>query len=89
MEYVILYLLIINLIGFLITVYDKLAAKKKARRISEKCLFIYALLGASITMYATMKIIRHKTLHKRFMIGFPVIMVAQILLAAWLIDKFA
>ena len=89
MEYVILYWLSINLIGILITVYDKLAARKGARRISEKCLFVYALLGASVCMYITMKMIRHKTLHKRFMIGFPIIIVLKILLVALLVYKFA
>ena len=49
-------------------------------RISEKALFILALLGGSVAEYFTMRLIRHKTLHKRFMIGLPVIIIIQLIL---------
>ncbi len=89
MKFVVLYLLAVNLVGTVITVYDKLAAKYQMRRISERCLFLYAIFGGAPLMYMAMKAIRHKTLHKNFMIGFPVIMVLQIFIYAFLIYKFA
>ncbi len=89
MKYVAFYWLAVNFVGAVVTAYDKLAARKGWRRISEKCLFIYAALGGAILMYMTMRAIRHKTLHKSFMIGFPVIIVLQIFLCAWLVYYFA
>ncbi|MBQ5843177.1 MAG: DUF1294 domain-containing protein, partial [Clostridia bacterium] len=51
-------------------------------RIPEKTLFLTALFGGSLAMYITMLVIRHKTKHKRFMIGLPVIALAQAVLLA-------
>lgn len=72
-----IYLLVINFYAVLITVSDKKLAKSGARRVPEKKFFITAALGGSLGMYITMRRIRHKTLHKRFMIGIPLIMAAQ------------
>lgn len=60
-----------------ITVYDKYAAKHKKLRVPEKALFLTALCGGSLAMYITMLVIRHKTKHKRFMVGLPLIILAQ------------
>ena len=63
----------------MVTVYDKIASKRLPRhRTPEKTLFLLSVLGGSVAMYATMQLIRHKTQHKRFMIGIPLIIVAQI-----------
>lgn len=75
-----IYLAVINFYAVLITVSDKRLARSGARRISEKKLFITAALGGSPAMYITMRRIRHKTLHKRFMIGLPLITAAQLAL---------
>lgn len=75
-----LYFIIISFITAAITFADKIKAKKSKRRISEKTLFILAFFGGSLSEYITMKLIRHKTLHKRFMIGLPVIIIFQLLL---------
>lgn len=81
------YFIIITVLTAIVTAADKIKAKKSRRRISEKTLFILAFLGGSIGEYAVMKIIRHKTLHKRFMIGLPVIIILQsaavIILLLW------
>lgn len=74
------YLLIINLVSFFVCVSDKRRAVKNKSRVPEKTLFFLSLIGGSVGMYATMKVIRHKTLHKRFMIGIPLIIVLQICL---------
>ncbi len=77
-EYWLAYLGIISLIAVIACISDKHRAKKKKSRISEKTLFIISFLGGSAAMYITMKAIRHKTLHKRFMIGIPLILLLQI-----------
>ena len=65
----------------IVTVYDKLAAKCLPRhRVPEASLLLLAALGGSLPMYITMQIIHHKTQHKKFMIGIPVILAVQILL---------
>ena len=74
-----LWLALISLIACVVTVYDKIASKRRPRhRTPEKTLFLLSVLGGSVAMYATMQLIRHKTQHKRFMIGIPLIIVAQI-----------
>ena len=74
----IIYFAVISFITAVVTVVDKYNAKKGSFRISEKALFILALLGGSLSEYTTMRLIRHKTLHKRFMIGLPLIMLLQL-----------
>ena len=74
-----IYILIINVITFLTMWYDKMMAKKNKWRVSENALFILALIGGSIGGIAGMYAFRHKTKKKRFKIGFPVILVIQIL----------
>ena len=61
----------------IMTASDKSRAKRHKRRIPERTLFITAILGGSAAMYITMLTIRHKTKHKRFMIGLPLIILAQ------------
>ena len=78
MRYIIIYLISVNFITAVITVYDKIAAKRSKRRISEKTLFLLALAGGSAAEYTAMRIIRHKTLHKRFMLGLPAIILLQL-----------
>ena len=74
----IIYFLAISLITAIVTAIDKHKAKKGAFRISEATLFLLAAIGGSLSEYLTMRAIRHKTLHKRFMIGLPLIMLLQL-----------
>ena len=74
-----------SLLAVCLTVYDKYAAKRKKARIPEKTLFLTALFGGSLAMYIAMLVIRHKTKHKRFMIGLPVIALAQIVLIVFVL----
>lgn len=78
---VICYFLAINLYAVTITCIDKRRSKMNGkRRIPEKTLFAAAALGGAAGMYITMRAIRHKTRHKRFMAGIPLIMAAHILI---------
>ena len=75
------YFAAISLISFAVCVYDKWSAKHATQhRVREATIFKLCALGGSLAMYITMKLIRHKTLHKRFMIGIPLIIAAQIIL---------
>ena len=75
---VVAYILTVSVIAMLVTAIDKAAAIKQKRRIRERTLFVWSLLGGSVAMYLTMLGIRHKTRHTRFMIGIPFIIVLQI-----------
>ena len=78
------YCICITVVGVFMTVYDKCAAKRKKRRVPERTLLALGILGAALPMYVTMHIIRHKTRHKKFMWGLPVIISVQIgLLYMW------
>lgn len=89
MQYAIIYFILISAASFIITVHDKRAAQKGAWRVPEKTLFITAALGGALAMYLTMRSIHHKTLHKRFMIGLPIIFVLQIVAVCLLFYFFS
>ncbi|MBR3961836.1 MAG: DUF1294 domain-containing protein [Clostridia bacterium] len=78
-----LYLFAINLIAFIMAACDKRFAIHKMRRISEKTLFLTAFLGGAFGMYASMLVFHHKTRHKRFMVGLPIICVLIIAAIFW------
>ncbi len=84
-----IYFALISLVAFCMVAYDKRAAKKKPKnRTPEKHLFFTAVIGGSVMMYTSMLIFRHKTKHKRFMIGLPIIMIMQFALALTLLIMF-
>lgn len=74
------YLILINLVGILSMYLDKYFAKNNMYRISEKNLFLIAIIGGSIGSIIGMYKFRHKTKHKQFIIGLPSILIFQILL---------
>lgn len=80
MKYLFIYVAIINLIGFFIMGIDKKRAIKKRYRISEKKLFMIALIGGSLGSTLGMKKFRHKTKHWYFKYGMPTIFLIQLLL---------
>ncbi|MBP5734062.1 MAG: DUF1294 domain-containing protein [Lachnospiraceae bacterium] len=77
----IVYLLIMNLIGFILMGADKKKAKAGAWRIPEKTLFLPAILGGSIGAIAGMQVFRHKTKHWYFKYGMPAILILQLIAA--------
>ena len=89
-ELILIYLLIINAVAFLLMLADKLKAKKHLWRIPESTLMTSALLGGSVGALLGMYTARHKTKHKKkFTIGIPLILFAQIALAVLYFAKFA
>lgn len=83
MRLLVIYLLIINALGFLLMLIDKYKARKNLWRIPEKTLLGVALIGGSIGSFAGMQIFRHKTKHPRFYIGIPIIMAVQLIAVAY------
>ena len=81
----IIYLLLINAVGFGVMLYDKYLAKNNLWRIPEKTLLGIAAFGGSIGCWLGMYTVRHKTKHLKFTIGIPVILVVQILAAIFLL----
>lgn len=72
------YLGIVNVAGFILPAVDKRRAKKDKWRIRESTLFLISALGGSVAMYISMRLFHHKTKHKRFMIGIPIIIALQL-----------
>lgn len=85
---IIIYVVIINIIGFLAMWIDKKKAQKGAWRISEHSLFVITLLGGGIGTIAGMYTFRHKTKKLRFTIGFPTILILEIILVVYFIMKY-
>ena len=84
---VFIYLVIINLIAFLLMAMDKSRARKHQWRIPEKTLFLSAILGGSIGAIAGMYTFHHKTRHWYFVIGMPAILILQVVLAVWICSR--
>ena len=78
------YLLAINAVTFIVYGIDKYEAKKAMWRISEATLLLLAILGGSIGAWVGMKVWHHKTMHKKFKYGIPVILLIQIALIAYM-----
>lgn len=84
------WLLVMNLITFVIFGIDKWKAKRKehhesVRRVPEKTLFLFSTVGGSVGALLGMKIFHHKTLHKTFRFGIPAILLLQliVILGIW------
>ena len=82
--YILYYLIAINVIAFFIYGIDKLKAKKGKWRIPESTLLLLAIIGGSIGAWLGIKVWHHKTLHKKFKYGIPLIVIAQIAMAVYI-----
>lgn len=72
------YLILMNLIAFALYGIDKRRAKQGAWRISEYTLLLVALLGGSLGALLGMRYFRHKTRHRKFRYGIPLILLLQL-----------
>ena len=80
MKFLYIYLIIINLIAVIVTIHDKRAAVKGTWRVKENTLLLISALGGSPAMYLTMLLIRHKTRKPKFMVGIPLILIAELII---------
>lgn len=86
---ILIYLLVVNIIAFLMMGFDKHEAKKGNWRVSEKTLFMLVVLGGSIGGILGMFTFRHKTKKWYFRFGFPIILILQILVIIDLVRRFS
>ncbi len=79
---------VMSVISFTLMGIDKAKARRGSRRIPEKTLFLFTLLGGGIGGPLGMHVFHHKTRHWYFAVFFPLIAIVQIALCAWLVIKF-
>ncbi|MBE5960107.1 MAG: DUF1294 domain-containing protein [Lachnospiraceae bacterium] len=76
---IIIYVVIMNLAGYISMGIDKRKAKRGDYRIPERVLFGIAIFGGSIGSIIGMQKFRHKTKHKSFVYGMPAILCLHII----------
>lgn len=79
----------LNLLTFIIYGIDKLKAKKAKWRISEATLLLLAVIGGSIGAWLGLQVWRHKTQHKKFFIGIPMILTLQVIATIYILYLIA
>lgn len=85
---ILIYLLLMNIAGFVMMGLDKRFSKIQGkRRIPEKTLLSTAFIGGALGSYLGMKLFHHKTLHNKFRYGIPAIIVVHILLVLFFLTK--
>lgn len=89
MKYFLLYLLLINAAAFLLMLVDKFKAKRNLWRIPERTLMLSAALGGSAGALLGMYTFRHKTRHKKFSVGIPLIFAVQVIAAIFIYFQFS
>lgn len=82
---IIVYVAFITWLGYYIMKVDKKYAKEDKRRVPENTLLLISAVGGSIGMYIGMYKFKHKTLHKKFTIGVPLIMLIQLAYIVYLV----
>jgi len=83
LQIIFIYIGSINILTFFVYGIDKWKAKRSKWRISEATLLVLAIIGGSIGAWLGMKVWHHKTMHKKFKYGLPLILLAQIALIMW------
>ena len=78
------YLVLVNAVTFLVYGIDKLKAKRGKWRIPESTLLLLAAIGGSLGAWFGMKVWHHKTMHKKFQYGVPLLLFLQLALGAYL-----
>ena len=84
MKVFLIYLLFINVITFFTYGIDKWKAKRSKWRIPESTLLMMAVMGGSIGAWFGMKVWHHKTMHKKFKYGVPVILLVQVTIGVYI-----
>ncbi len=87
-KYVFIYVLVINVIGFIAMGIDKLKAKKDWWRIPEGTLMMLCLLGGGIGTICGMYKFRHKTKKLKFTVGMPTILILEITIVLYVVFKY-
>lgn len=84
LQIILYYLIVMNVIGFLLMGLDKWKAKKHAWRISEMTLLLVAALGGAVGSMLGMHLFHHKTRHWYFLYGIPAMLAVHILIVLFI-----
>ena len=76
-DWTVAWLAAVSLLAVLLTAWDKSRARRHAWRVSEGTVWFVAVLGGCAAMCLTMLLVNHKTRHRRFMFGLPILLLAQ------------
>ncbi|PLR68365.1 DUF1294 domain-containing protein [Bacillus sp. UMB0893] len=83
------YYVLLNIYGFYLMGADKNKAKKGKWRIKESTLWLVGFIGGAIGLTVGMNAFRHKTKHKTFVAGFPILMMVHIVLFSYFLYKMS
>ena len=82
--FIAIYIIAVNLVTFVTYGIDKYKSIKRKWRISQATLLTMAVIGGSIGAWTGMKVWRHKTMHKKFTIGIPIVFVIHLFIVIYL-----
>ena len=82
-----IYLVALNVLTFFVYGIDKRKARHSRWRISEAALLALAVIGGSVGAWLGMQVWHHKTLHKKFRYGVPLIFLAQVAVVWWMMSR--
>lgn len=83
-----IYIIVINIVAFIIMGIDKNKAQRNKRRISEKSIFTTAFIGGALGVYLGMRFFHHKTKHLEFTVGIPVAVIINMVIFGYLMQRF-
>ena len=86
-QIILVYLVVVNIVGFVIMGVDKKRAIDHAWRIPEKTLFTCSFIGGSVGTLAGMYFFKHKTKHWYFVVGMPAILIGQIVIFSYIVQN--
>lgn len=87
MRSLVLYMAALNIVAFLAMGIDKYKAQRHKWRISEASLFVLGLIGGGIGVYVGMGLFHHKTKHLKFTIGIPLVIILNITMLWYLLQR--
>ncbi len=80
-------MIFINIVAILIFKRDKSLAKNGKRRVSEKTLFLSAIIGGGLGAVIGMHLFKHKTKKAAFLLGLPIIAIINIILVMYVLKE--
>ena len=84
---IVIFLVTVNVVTFFLYGIDKWKAKHSKWRIPEATLLGLAVIGGSVGALLGMRVWHHKTMHKKFKYGLPLIILLQITLVIWIYSR--
>lgn len=85
-NFVLIYVIVINVYALCLMLFDKYRARNQGWRIPEKKLFAVALFGGAVGTFMGMRLVRHKTKHKRFTFGIPLCIIINLVVFYYILQ---